>query len=72
MTLDNLGSTWYHSETSEVPYCTKHVFRNDVLKRPKFQNCVRNISMASNTEQFMYSQVPIKQVGPNKRVGWVF
>ena len=20
----------------------------------------------------MYSQVPIKQVGPNKRVGWVF
>ena len=20
----------------------------------------------------MYSQVPIKQVGPNKRVGWIF
>ena len=22
--------------------------------------------------EFYYSQVPIKQVGPNKRVGWVF
>ena len=22
--------------------------------------------------QYFYSQVPIKQVGPNKRVGWMF
>ena len=23
-------------------------------------------------KQFLYSQVPIKRVGPNKRVGWLF
>ena len=24
------------------------------------------------TDKSIYSQVPIKQVGPNKRVGWLF
>ena len=45
-------------------------FRQYVLE---YKNC-NSISLQSdrNLNDFVYSQVPIKRVGPNKRVGWIF
>ena len=31
-----------------------------------------NTYSISHCKKWKYSQVPIKQVGPNKRVGWIF
>ena len=32
----------------------------------------QEISKRKGNSENYYSQVPIKQVGPNKRVGWLF
>ena len=31
-----------------------------------------NLDLYKISESFAYSQVPIKRVGPNERVGWIF
>ena len=49
----------------------KNYWKKEKMKLKETSTMMENYSLYPYFEM-AYSQVPIKRVGPNKRVGWVF